>query len=142
MSLPSSSALIASGSCSHVYFVARRPADVPELVLHVLAVRGPGRHGRQVAQHHGVEVLRVEGLPLAVPGAAVYSLSNASGAAPARTCPTDVPRMPSVASAPGVLGSSLDARPSVMNVLLASQLPVRTSAGPTLAYVSGKSTIT
>ena len=50
--------------------------------------------------------------------------------------------MPSVASAPAVLGSSVSARPSVMNVFFASHFPVRTSAGPTFAYVSGKSTIT
>ena len=69
------------------------------------------------------------------------SLSKASRDGPDRV-PGALPIIPSVASRPTVATRSVEARPSVKNDFAGSQLPVRTSAGPTFAKVSGKSMIT
>ena len=109
------------------------------------AVGRAGGNRRQVAEDHGVEVLRVERLPIDV------SFGSDGGvqlverlrrprrrrASPAR-CRAGPRRRPRRRSS----GRSPEIRPSVTNVFFGSKFPVRTSAGPTLSKVSGKSMIT
>src|SRR5690606_11784129 len=62
------------------------------------------------------------------------SASNAAPAGASRDVGT-VPRIPSVVSLPASFGRSDDRRPSPVNVLAGSHLPVRTSAGPSFGHV-------
>ena len=68
MSSPFWSASIASGSCSQVYFVAPGALIRLERGGHIGAVRRTGGNGGQIAEHHSVEVLRVERLTLDIGG--------------------------------------------------------------------------
>ena len=113
--------------------VATRAGDVLQLRRHFLPVRAARGDGRQVAQDHGVEVLRVERLAVGAAGGRVRLVERFRGLRRCRASPGRCPACPRSRRGRRPRAAAVDARPSVMNDFFGSQSPVRTSAGPTFA---------
>ncbi len=115
--------------------VAGRPGDGLQVLGDGGRVARAARGRRQRDQDHRVEVLGVVGL--AVLADLGSSRGRRTGRLPARQTEVGaVARIPSVAGSPILSGRLLDFRPSPVNVLAGSQLPVRTRAGPIFAQSS------